>query len=340
MFSHRLATVCACQPIRLRGVPGAARRGIPGVPPGQVRLEPRGQDQPVGAGQRGAVAGAGHRGLPGPGPLLAGVGQVIQAGQPRPQRVAVQHAGQGDFGVPLLQRHLQPRRQVDPEPPVAQQAQHPGAAVVMQPPPAVVVAEAAGGADRPRSAAGSTAEQSGERPNVNGSPGRTPRSAPHTSRSAAPAGPSSQGHGRFTAPARQQGRPGPAEQQRRIRRAPGWPVIRRGGPGGAGAAASRQPAWAAPSGSRPGGAIGLAPTADAMCPPGAARASCPAGSPAPARRCRLIRPARPGGKERRDLRAAGGVPPRYGGQGQMAAPLARSWGGLPISASAGPPARS
>jgi len=49
---------------------------------------------------------------------------------------------------------------------------------------------------------------------------------------------------------------------------------------------------------------------------------------------------RPSGKWRRDLRGGRVRERRDDGQGWMAVPLVRSWGGLPISASAGPPARS
>ena len=54
--------------------------------------------------------------------------------------------GHGYLGVPLLQRDLQPGRQVDPEPAITQHGHHRGTAVVVQPPPLVVEAEAPGGA--------------------------------------------------------------------------------------------------------------------------------------------------------------------------------------------------
>ena len=131
----------------------------------------------------------------------------------------------------------------------------------MQPPPAAVVAEAAGGAGQApvgRGQHGRTLRRAAERERL------TRADAPglrliHHDQQHRP-GPSSQGHGRFTAPARQQ------------------------------AGAGELPGEVADVGVRHG--------------------------------------------------RSGGRVPRYGGQGWMAAPLARSWGGLPISASAGPPARS
>jgi hypothetical protein len=71
--------------------------------------------------------GAGHCPFPGSWRgwgLLRRVGRIIEAGQAQPQRVDAQHPGHGHPGVPLLQRHLQPGRQVGQEPAVTQHAQH------------------------------------------------------------------------------------------------------------------------------------------------------------------------------------------------------------------------
>ena len=65
MFSHRLATVWAGQPIRSAVSLALAGAGTPGVPPGQVFLEPRGKDQPVTTGQRDKGMGAGYLPFPG-----------------------------------------------------------------------------------------------------------------------------------------------------------------------------------------------------------------------------------------------------------------------------------
>lgn len=94
----------------------------------RVFLEPRGQDQSVTAGQRSTVTGTGHRAFPGPSGrgLLRRVGRVIEARQPQP--LDAQHPAHGHLGVPL-QQHLQPGRQVGPEPAITQHAQHRRAAV-------------------------------------------------------------------------------------------------------------------------------------------------------------------------------------------------------------------
>ena len=250
--------------------------------------------------------------------------------------------------MPLLQRHLQPRRQVDPEPrsPSRHNTEEPLSLCShhqrswWRKLPAV--------RDRPRSAIGSTAEHCGARPNVNRSPGRTRQLCASyiTISSTGPA--SSQGHGRHrNSPSTGPPGPGgaaatyppgtslagdPARRPGRRRCGPRAPVVpRRRRPA---AALAGRSAWrgsqrrrAAPSG--PPAAAGRPARGAAGpggLPPRAAGASC---GP------------RPGGRGRRDLRVAGGVRERRDdGQGQMAAPLARIWGGLPISASAGPPARS
>ena len=127
------------------------------MPPVEVVLEPRRQDEPVRAGQRWAAPGAGDQVLPGgtdrnpaalagPG-TLAGpgilAGRVIEVRQPQPQRVGIQQALQPDLGMPLLHRRPHARRQVDPEPPVAGHIQHRRGTVVAQPPRALLKDQAA-----------------------------------------------------------------------------------------------------------------------------------------------------------------------------------------------------
>jgi hypothetical protein len=105
------------------------------------------------------------------------------------------------------------------------------------------------------------AEHCGERPNVNGSPGRT-RQVCASYITISSTGPARLPKATVGSPQQPVNRPAPAEQQRRIRRAPAWPVIRHGGLGGA----VRQ---------RLSGAIGPAPMANAMCSPGAVAGELP-----------------------------------------------------------------
>jgi hypothetical protein len=87
MFSHRLATVWACQPIRSAVSLALRGAGSGGVPPGQVRLEPGRQDQPVTAGERRPVPGAGLGGFrshDGARDLFRQVRHIIEVGQAQP----------------------------------------------------------------------------------------------------------------------------------------------------------------------------------------------------------------------------------------------------------------
>ena len=89
--------------------------------------------------------------------------------------------------------------------------------------------------ETPRSMAGSTAEHAAARPKVNGSPPGRTRHVCDSYMTISSTGPARLPDATLGSPGRCVNRParGPPGQQRRIRRAPAWPVIRHGGlPGG------------------------------------------------------------------------------------------------------------
>jgi ABC-type nitrate/sulfonate/bicarbonate transport system permease component len=92
--------------------------------PGQVFLEPRREDEPVGVVERSTQFGRrdsalwhdlrhtlGRLGVA----VLVGVILLVQIGEAHPQRVAVEDAVEPNLGVPLLEGERHARRNVSPE---------------------------------------------------------------------------------------------------------------------------------------------------------------------------------------------------------------------------------